>query len=333
MNRPAQSTSGFTLIEVLAAVLLTSIVIGVAVALYINLSNATNTAAERTREIRHAVAILDRIARDLEGAYLLEKAPEVDPLEHPWVFVAEGRHSAEGADLLKFVTRNHRPTLEDSHVSDVAVVSYALVEDESGTPDLFTIRRFSAPSLPDGLDRGYPAAEHEDAMVLAEGIYSFDVRFMQRGGAWTEEWDSSQLQQSGDLPVMAEIRIALANPEAAFVDDDEEPQVFARRVRLPLRPIPLQQLIETQIAALAAAEGQDLDGDGKPDAEDDRPPATNCQSTFLQCFDRNSASIREQLGDEQAFQNCRANVAVAPVCVEDYPGRKMCGGVRVDCGQ
>ena len=108
MNRPAQSTSGFTLIEVLAAVLLTSIVIGVAVALYINLSNATNTAAERTREIRHAVAILDRIARDLEGAYLLEKAPEVDPLEHPWVFVAEGRHSAEGADLLKFVTRNHR---------------------------------------------------------------------------------------------------------------------------------------------------------------------------------------------------------------------------------
>ena len=333
MNRPVQSTSGFTLIEVLAAVLLTSIVIGVAVALYINLSNATNTAADRTREIRHAVAILDRIARDLEGAYLLEKAPEVDPLEHPWIFVAESRYSANGADLLKFVTRNHRPTLEDSHVSDVAVVSYALVEDESGTPDLFTIRRFSAPSLPDGLDRGYPAAEHEDAMVLAEGIYSFEIRFMQKGGAWTEEWDSSQLQQSGDLPVMAEIRIALSNPDAAFVDGNEEPRVFARRVRLPLRPIPLQQLIETQIAAVAAAEGQDLDGDGKPDAEDDRPPATNCQTTFLQCFDRNSALIRERLDDEQAFQTCRANLATAPECVEDTTARKMCGGIRVDCGQ
>lgn len=333
MNALPRHSSGFTLIEVLAAVLLTSAVVGVAVALYINLTNATNAATARTREIRHAVAILDRIARDLEASYLLEKAPEVDPLDHPWVFIAEGRYSGEGADHLKFITRNHRPDQSDGHASDVALVSYAAVEDEGGEPGLFTIRRWSAPSLPDGVDRGFPAEENEDAMVLAEGIRSFDVRFMRTGGAWTEEWDSSQLRESGDLPIMAEIRVSLASEELNRLSEEEEPRIYTRRVLLPLRPVPLQQLIETHIAAVTGSEARDLDGDGKPDDEEEAPPAENCEMTFLECFDMNSASVREQLGSAEAYDNCRAEVAVAPVCVEDYPGRKMCGGVLVDCGR
>lgn len=333
MNASPRLHSGFTLIEVLAAVLLTSVVVGVAVAFFINLTNATNTATARTREIRHAVAILDRIARDLEAAYLIEKAPEVDPLDHPWIFIAEGRYSGEGADHLKFITRNHRPDQSDGHASDVALVSYAVVEEEGSEPGLFTIRRWSAPSLPDGVDRGFPAEENEDAMVLAEGLRSFDVRFMRTGGAWTEEWDSSQLQESGDLPIMAEIRVSLASEDLDRLNEDEEPRIYMRRVLLPLRPIPLPQLIETHIAAVTGTEGRDLDGDGEPDEEQTQPPAENCEMTFLECFNMNAASVREQLGSAEAYADCRAEVAIAPVCVEDYPGRKMCGGVRVDCGR
>ena len=87
------------------------------------------------------------------------------------------------------------------------------------------------------------------------------------------------------------------------------------------------------IAAVTGSEARDLDGDGKPDDEEEAPPAENCEMTFLECFDMNSASVREQLGSAEAYDNCRAEVAVAPVCVEDYPGRKMCGGVLVDCGR
>ena len=53
--------SGFTLIEVLAAVFLTSIVIASAVAFYINLSDATRVASQRTREGRHAVSGVPRV--------------------------------------------------------------------------------------------------------------------------------------------------------------------------------------------------------------------------------------------------------------------------------
>lgn len=331
MTQTRRASAGFTLIEVLAAVLLTSIVIGVAVALYINLANSTTIAAARTRETRNAVAILDRIARDLEASYMLEKAPEVDPLEHPWVFVAEGKYSGEGADRLKFVTRNYRPSQSDGHASDVAVVSYALIEEEEGEPDRYSILRWSAPSLPDGLDRTFPAEESETAMVLAEGIRFFDVRLMGQGGAWTDAWDSSQLQQSGDLPRMAEIRIALVPNEFDTQErDEEEPELYVRRVRLPLRPIPLPQLIEQQIALVGGGEDiVDVNEDGIPDDEEELPPATNCQNYFIECFNANVSAFREQLSPEE-FQWCREKVLVVPWCMEEKRASKICG-VRVKC--
>ena len=91
MNRRAAppATAAFTLIEMLASIFLTSIVISVAVGFYINLSRATEAATLRLRESRHAATILDRVARDLQSALLLVKPADMDPLEHPWIFLAE----------------------------------------------------------------------------------------------------------------------------------------------------------------------------------------------------------------------------------------------------
>ena len=126
-SRDSRRERGLTLVEVLAAILLTGMVIGSAVAFYINLADATTVATARTQEVRSATAVLDRVTRDLESSFLLAKPSDVDPLDHPWLFVAETRHMSDGADHLKFVTRNHRPSRTDAHGSDVGTVSYALV--------------------------------------------------------------------------------------------------------------------------------------------------------------------------------------------------------------
>ena len=67
MTRSRQTPSGtaaFTLLEVMAVLLLTSIVIGVALNHYIDLNRASERALGMTRSLRRSVALLDRVARE-----------------------------------------------------------------------------------------------------------------------------------------------------------------------------------------------------------------------------------------------------------------------------
>jgi len=104
-----RARTGFTLIEVMAVVVLTALVLGVTLDYYHDLSNASQHAMDRTREVRRATAILDRVAADLQGATLVVKPSGRDRLSHPWVFLGENRVVAEGSDRVKFVTRSYRP--------------------------------------------------------------------------------------------------------------------------------------------------------------------------------------------------------------------------------
>ncbi len=100
-------SAGFTLIEVMAVAVLTAIVISAAVTSFLQLTRAQNVATERTRLTRQADALLTRVARDLATAALLVREESVDPLSHPWVFVAERRLPVAGADHDNIVMISH----------------------------------------------------------------------------------------------------------------------------------------------------------------------------------------------------------------------------------
>jgi type II secretory pathway component PulJ len=226
------------LIEVLASVFLTSIVLGIAVSFYIEISHASEAAAAKLRGQLHAVAILDRVAQDLESAYLLVKPPDTDPLYHPWLFLAESRIASEGADRVKFITRNHRPRVTESRESDLAMVAYMLQTTED---DTFELVRWVSPHIPDQLDREFPEGS-EDVMVLAEGLDHFALLFMTESGEWVTEWDSSTVESTSQLPLAVEIQVRMApkrgDGELAELDLDQEPPLI-RQVLLPVRPIDL----------------------------------------------------------------------------------------------
>jgi type II secretory pathway component PulJ len=264
----ARGNGGFTLFELLAAVFLTALVIGVAVTFYVRLSDASAVAAEQMRDGRRAAAILDRVARDLEGAYLVRKPEEVDPLDHPWVFLAEGRLGS-GSDRLKFVTRSHRPRGSDQPTSDFLMVAYETREAEDGTLELW---RWTSPRLPESLDRTFPTPEDPASQLLAEGLSSFSVRFLDESAEWVETWDSSLILESGELPVAAEIEMALASEEPADGDafaEEDGGRLYARRVLIPVRPLDLAALIRGEEGAPSGEGGEvDSDGDGVPDEPD-----------------------------------------------------------------
>ena len=201
--------AAFTLIEMMAVMLLLGILVSSVVNFYIQLSRESNAAAAATRGSRRAVAALDRIARELESAILVIRPEGEDPLSHPWLFWAEREGRGDGADTLRFTTRGRRPRASAAYESDLAVVGYALRESPDGPESGSELMRWTSPRLPDGLERNVPRDEQDGAQVLVEGVTEFGLRFLSEGGEWKEEWDSSTVD-SNLLPLAAEIRLALA---------------------------------------------------------------------------------------------------------------------------
>jgi type II secretory pathway component PulJ len=238
------------LIELLAVVGFTAVLLLFAVNFYIEISRASEAATNRTRDSRRAIGLLDRIARDLEAVVLLRKPDEVDPLYHPWVFLAEDHGGDEGAERLRFSTRSRVLRSTAHHESDLEVVSYALREAEEGG---FELLRWSSPRLPEELDRTFPESEADGAVLFAEGLASFGVLFMDEENQWTSEWDSSTLVDSSELPLAAEISVAIL-PEGDPLEG-EEPEVYQRRVLIPVRPLDLQALTGPEETESGCQEG------------------------------------------------------------------------------
>lgn len=252
-------TGGFTLLEVIAVVLLTGILITFTTNFYLDLSAQSRAAVERARTTRRAVVLLDRVARDLGSAMLVKKPGERDPLEHPWLFLAEADDPDEGAGRLKFSSHGHRPRSPQAAESDVEMVAWMLAPGPSGRD--FELRRWSSPHLPPGRELAFPPLEDGDP--VADGIAGFGVFLIGEDGERVARWDSSAMTGSSELPLAAEIQVS-------FFADEESDLVagpYVRRVSLPLRPLDLEAQLE---AAGAGGPGSvDTDGDGIPDAEED----------------------------------------------------------------
>jgi prepilin-type N-terminal cleavage/methylation domain-containing protein len=299
--------AGFTLIEVLAVMFLTALVLGVALNVYVDLSNDSRRASEATRGVRRAASLLDRLARDFESTVLVRKPEETDPLVHPWIFVADSRHSETGADRVKFVMRRPADARAGDGVSDLAMVCYELRPGPHG--DDFELVRWSQPGLPEALDREFPPADDPNALLLADGIAGFALRFLGEDGEWVTEWDSSQLLDSSALPLAVEIELQLATWDPATEQMQVSP-TYLRRALLPVRPLDLATLLDP--VAYAGA-GGDAEGDGK------------CELTVADCVDLsmvgNMGGSGGELGPDQmaAVQaQIQAAGGLANMCWEDF---------------
>lgn len=322
------AAAGFTLIEVLAVVLLMAIVLGVAIDFYLDLTNASRAAMRQTQAARRAAVLLDRVARDLESAVLVRKPAEVDPLEHPWLFLADADDPDTGADRLKFVSRGRRPRSLDRPESDLELVAWTLERNERGELEL---RRWSRPGLPEGLERDFPSPL--DSELVADGIATFGVRLQAEDGTWTGRWDSSQLVDSAALPVAAEVQVALYLDE----ETDEATATFTRAVRLPLPPLDLEKQLDVGGGdGELVGEPGDEDGDGIPDDRDDdfaggddRAGRKGACVTVGQCAARYPGLVQQlgQFGVQPETLN-----SISGQCARDFAG-VLQGFLPPDCLQ
>jgi general secretion pathway protein J len=274
VKRPA-AARGFTLLEMMFVVLVTAIVLTLMINLYLDLTNQTQQALASTRDVRRAATVLDRVGRDLEAATLVKKPDALDPLEHPWLFLAEGRGS-DGADRLRFQARNHRPRLGAGHESDLVELAYWLSPAEEG--EGFELMRWAsaAPPLPP-LARGFPRRDDPGVEVLSSHVAFFAVRLQDADGVWQSAWDSWSPAQSSLLPIAAEVQIALLpeEPSADPLAAQEEPALFTRPIVFALDPLDLEK----------ALTGEESEGEEDEDEED-----LACV-TVAECVSRNQAVV------------------------------------------
>jgi len=274
----AKPEFAFTLIEMLMVVLFTGLVLTFAANFYLDISHASQAALERTVDVRRATTVLDRVTRDLEAAVLVKKPEALDPLAHPWVFLAEASGRGSGADRLKFQARNHRPRTALGHESDLVTIAYWLAPAEDG--ESLDLLRWTSAHLPESLDRSFPRRDDPGVELLASRVAGFGVRLEDAEGAWADAWDSSTLAHSSELPIAAEVNLTLL-PEEPVENalEPEAPLVYARAVLLALRPIDLEKTLGGEA---------DGDGDGKEDDE------LACV-TVNQCIGRNQAAVDQYL--------------------------------------
>jgi prepilin-type N-terminal cleavage/methylation domain-containing protein len=264
VNRQPRKRGGFTLLEVMAVVALIGVVFFVALNFYTDLARASARASNHTRDIRRATAILDRVARDIEGAFLLVKPPEMDPFAFPWIFLGETRLGGDASERLKFVTRNHDPTRTDAAETNLATVAYMV---ESHLDDSIALYRWTSPRLPESLDKSFPREGDDGSFLLAEGLYYFGFSFLGEDGEFRSEWDSSTVLESSSLPLAVEIQLSLM---ADRTSDEEEPPVYRRRVLIPVRPLDLAALADPDDPIFGSGEGEDSedeDGEGGKSGE------------------------------------------------------------------
>ncbi len=232
---------GFTLLEVLAVAVITAMLFTVMINMYLDLSRASQRAGERTRLDRHADAVFDHIARDLQEAILITKPPELDPLKHPWFFI--GDENSFGSRVM-FFTRNQKARGSRAREWDMSKVAFFMEPDGDGRLALW---RWNRPGVPAAPLFEFPDPDSEGVALLSDRIESFFLEYVTNDEEeWVSEWDSVQIERSSTLPKAARVELTISDPNYAGDEPDGELRVFERIILLQVPPLDSAHLFSTR---------------------------------------------------------------------------------------
>ncbi|MDP9035697.1 MAG: prepilin-type N-terminal cleavage/methylation domain-containing protein [Myxococcota bacterium] len=216
---------GMTMIEVMVAVAVLTMIAVLIHGVINSLSRGKKGEAMRSDRAHQGRESMQRLVRDLSGAYLSLHAPTTQALiTQKTAFV--GRSSSP-FDRLDFTAFAHLRTERESHESDQAEVGYFVVADPDVADKMDLVRREQTPIDLEPLKGGVVS-------VVAEDVDEFDVRFLDaQSGQWVETWDSTQVAgQPNRLPLEVEITLELKGVGGSL------PYRYTTKVFLPIqRPL------------------------------------------------------------------------------------------------
>ena len=219
MSASRKSARGLTLIEVLVAVAVMSMV-SMTIWAATSQTARTRDIVEESHDRLHQVRVaFDMLSRDLNSAFLSMHRAPVEP-SHDTVFI--GQDSGE-EDRLDFATFTHQRRYPDVNESDQAEVAYFIAEDPEIGKQLNLVRRESPILDVEPLEGG-------QYLILVEDVVAFDLEYFDfQMNEWQDEWDTTEMtDEAGFLPHQVRIRLVV-------LDRHGEERVYGSQVAIPMR--------------------------------------------------------------------------------------------------
>jgi general secretion pathway protein J len=200
-----RTAAGFTLIEVLVALTVATIVLGAVYGIFAGISTAKEQLDREAEGFHQARVLFGRLSREIRSAYFIGNRQDT-------LFrggLDDNRHF-----FLDLTTAITSPTLPLA--AGISRVRYEMRNDPDIAPTLLLLVRQEWALLPGG-----EAGKMESR--LTSGVHAFRLRFFD-GNAWQEEWDT---KISGRLPQMIElyVEIEVAEKLLPFLTSVAIPQV------------------------------------------------------------------------------------------------------------
>jgi len=227
-SRPARSARGFTLVELLVAIVVLSLISVLIYNAFASMKRSREGIERVDDRYREGRLAMTRMIRELQSAYISLHAP-LNPslLIQRTAFIAT---TGTPADRLDFNSFSNRRLDKNSHVSDQCELSYfgSPNPDLSGVTDL--ARRIST-----SLDLDPKKGGRVD--VLATDIDLFDLQYLDPlSGNWVDTWDTTQTLtgQPARLPVQVRILLVLNGGSRQGYDRGQGTIRLVSKVSLPI---------------------------------------------------------------------------------------------------
>ena len=163
-----KSEQGFTLVEILVAVSISSILLVTIYGVFTTMSNAKIRVETEGEGYHQARVIFDRIGREIRSSYVDPKVQETR---------MQGGIDDQGIPFLALATTAGTP--RQGGTSGVVLVRYELRQDADEASEKPSLFRSETPELAEG--------ESPTTYRMARGIEALRVRFL-HDGEWRDEW-------------------------------------------------------------------------------------------------------------------------------------------------
>jgi general secretion pathway protein J len=217
-RRPA-ACGGFTLMEILLAILILAIVITTVLASFNTVFSTTDALEQGHERFQEARNCLQRLSTDLACLYVLRrplfKTPEFNAPPDPFRLVGT-TETLNGISfaVLRFTSRAHLPMGGDQRAGLAEIVYYP-VTDEAGNVSLKRA------------DNSYPFPDFEPRdsdPVICERVTLFALLYVDAEGETYEDWNSDSEDKGFATPRAIQVHLVTGEGAEAFH--------FSTRIRL-----------------------------------------------------------------------------------------------------
>ena len=225
-RRPTiNNAHGFTLMEILIAMLIFSIVVSMLYLSYTGTVRNMEEVESQSDIYGMARIALERIMDDLESAYVSPWSgnlkSQADNIEVSGFIGGDTEINGRSADTLRFPSRAHLVFSGADEHKVVTEITYYVTENEEGGG--FTLYRSDTPQLEERPEEG------AGGLVLCDSVYSINLTYYDENGEVYDNWDSTKVEFKGRLPVMVSIELWFINRS-----DPESHLRFKTGVSLPM---------------------------------------------------------------------------------------------------